>query len=44
VGIHDLERVLDAPPGANDVAGDRRSGKAPDDYYYTLLADFLAGR
>ncbi|MDB5430866.1 MAG: hypothetical protein JWP35_1982 [Caulobacter sp.] len=43
-GIHDLERVNDAPANANDVAGEHRSGKAPNDPFYALLADFQAGR
>lgn len=43
MGIHDLERVTDAPPGANDVSGDYRSGKAPNDPFYGLLAELQAG-
>ena len=44
IGVHDLERVVDAPQTANDVAGDHRSGKAPNDPFYALLAQFQAGR
>jgi len=42
IGIHDMERILDAPPGANDVAGEHRSGKGPADPFYALIAEFEA--
>jgi len=44
IGVHDLERVIDIPESANQVSGERRSGKAPEDPFYSLLADFQAGR
>lgn len=43
IGIHDLERVTKSPPQADQVSGDRRSGKAPDDPFYALLADLQKG-
>lgn len=43
IGIHDMERFVEAPASANEIAGDR-SGKKPDDPYYGVLADFMAGR
>lgn len=43
-GLHDVERVVVSALGADAVSGKRRSGKAPDDLFYSLVAEFEAGR
>lgn len=42
IGIHDLEQVRVVPTSVNDIPG-MRSGKKPDDPYFDLLRDILAG-
>lgn len=44
LGVHDIERVVASPGQADQVSGERRSRKAPDDLFYALIADFEAGR
>lgn len=38
IGIHDVERFTPAPAGVNEISGNHRSLKKPEDPLYPLLA------
>ena len=44
LGLHDVERTVASSLDANEVSGEHRSGKAPGDLFYSMIAEFESGR